>query len=243
MKTVLIDPGSLERVSLEIVGDTYRHLFRASRLAVGDSLRLIDGEGHARRGTIREVSGHSATIALGEAMADGEPRQVVEVWVPMPRPSRASWMVEKLVEVGVSTVCFYSSKRAPRASGQRQIERLVRVAASALMQSGRSRRPVLRGGFSWDELLENVAKMPSRLVLDPAAASHTPAVSDTASPVTLVVGPEGGWTPEEAAALRSAGCHGWRLGPTVLRVETAAIIGVSRLVASSESETPAGPAA
>lgn len=233
MKTVLVGPEALASDRLEIEGETYRHLFRASRLAVGDAVRLVDGQGNARRGLIREVTRHQAVVSVGGKLPDGEPRRRVELWAPMPRPSRASWMVEKLTEVGAAGIHFYLSQRAPRRSGASQIRRLERVAAGALQQCGRSRLPTLTGDHAWSAMLASLGEPGTRcLVLDPSAPAGRPTLGPDADRVALLVGPEGGWTEDETADLRATGGQGVRLGPTVLRVETAAVVGVAMVVCS-----------
>jgi 16S rRNA (uracil1498-N3)-methyltransferase len=226
MKTVIIRPQALGDELVEIEGDAFRHLFRASRLAVGDPLRLVDGAGNARQGIIREVTRRRAVVSVGGVLPAGEPGREVEIWVPMPRPSRASWMVEKLTEVGVAAIRFYASRHAPRSSGTNQLRRLERVAASALQQCGRSRLPALTGDCSWQTMLRALRDEAQWFVLDPASAGWSSFQPGTER-VALIVGPEGGWTAEESADLRRAGGRSVQLGSTVLRVETAAVVGAA----------------
>jgi len=235
MKTVLLGPEMLEKDRVEISGDLHRHLFRASRLRRGEGLRLVDGDGHARSGRIESISSRTAVLSIGEPLADGEPRRRVEVWVPMPRSSRARWMVEKLTEVGAAAIHFYSAQRAPRDSGDPQVTRLRRVAAGALEQCGRSRLPQIDGDLSWADMLEELRREAHCLVLDPAAASGVPRLDADMERVALVIGPEGGWAEAEQAELKVSGGLPIRLGPTTLRVETAAVVGAAVAVMGGES--------
>lgn len=222
MITLLVRPSELESVELPIEGERYRHLFRARRLAAGERLRLVDGAGRARRAEVVLLERGRAVVRLGEAEVVPGPRRQVELLVAPPRPPRATWLVEKASELGVSAIRFLGSERAPRGFGQRALERLRRVAAAAVEQSRQARLPVLSGVHEWRELESLLAASEERRRLERGAGGWRPVAGD--GPLALVIGPEGGWTAGEAAELEAAGCHAVGLGPSVLRVETAAVV-------------------
>jgi 16S rRNA (uracil1498-N3)-methyltransferase len=245
--------------ALRIEGDAYRHLFRARRLAVGDRLRLVDGEGGARWGEVLQVGRTAAVVAVREAAGTNEPVVRLELLVPTLRPERASWLVEKATEVGAAGVTFHNSERAPRAFGGGTLARLRRVAAAAVEQCHRSCCPEIAGPFPLASLLRAapfqgaasavgaaragfaLAGAPRLWLLDPAAsvAGFHPSAHELAPDAArgpraerLLVGPEGGWTAAELAALRAAGWQGVSLGPRVLRIETAAVAAAALLLLS-----------
>ncbi len=232
MRTCLVSPSALEGERLEISGDTYRHLFRAARLAAGEELRLVDGEGRARRGRVVAVHRQAAEIALAESLPAGEPSLALTVWSPLPKAARAAWMVEKLTEVGVVGLRFYRCPRAPRQAGPGALDRLRRVASAAVEQCGRSRRPALSGTHDWSEVPTAVSAAPHAWILDSAGAPGG-GPPDGLETGIVVVGPEGGLTAEELAALEAAGGRRLALGPTPLRVETAAVVGSGLLLAAA----------
>jgi 16S rRNA (uracil1498-N3)-methyltransferase len=257
--------------TLRIEGDAYRHLFRARRLAAGERLRLVDGEGGARWGEVLQVGRAAAAVALREPAAANEPALRLELLVPTLRPERASWLVEKATEVGAASITFHNSERAPRAFGGGTLARLRRVAAAAVEQCHRSCCPRIAGPFPLADLLpsapsqdaaaqagaaragagqagrEGAGAAPTgaaRLwLLDPAApvtgfprpaAGWAPDAADSPHSERLLVGPEGGWTPAELAALHAAGCQGISLGPRLLRIETAAVAAAVLLLLSGQ---------
>jgi 16S rRNA (uracil1498-N3)-methyltransferase len=134
-------------------------------------------------------------------------------------------MVQKLTELGASELIFlHCARSSVRWDGERaakQLARMTRIAREAAMQSRRVWLPVLRGPVSFGE----VVVVPGSVLLDPDG----PQAFGRTSGTMLIVGPEGGFQPDEisAAALR---CH---LGDTVLRVETAAIAAVSVMLTCS----------
>jgi len=228
--TLLVTPAELGSQKLQVEGESYRHLFRARRLAVGETLRVVDGAGRARFGSVAEVERTAGHVLLGDPAPSNEPPLHLELFCPLPKPERTAWLVEKLTEVGVSSIRFLRSERAPRELTAGALARLGRVAAAAVEQCHRARVPALSGPHAWDELASLLAGFDERYVLDPRATKRSPAESSAAR-VALVVGPEGGWPEAEQASLERAGCRRLRLGARVLRIETAAVVGAGLLLA------------
>ena len=223
MITHLIAPESFHAAEVRVEGDAYRHLFRARRLAEGDPIRVVDGEGHARWGEIARVEKRRAVLVLGEPAPANEPPYALTLFCAALRPERASWLVEKATETGAAAVRFLASERTPRRYGEGNVARWRRVATAAVEQCHRARRPSVTGVHGWNELPELLAGCEGRWVLDPAAASAgrwRPAATSGA----VLVGPEGGWSAGERAELEGLGAEPVALGPRVLRAETAAVV-------------------
>ena len=184
------------------------HLERVLRLAPGDPVTVADGAGSwrpCRFGPVLEADGPVVT--------EPSPVPAVTVAFAVVKGDRPEWAVQKLTELGVDRLVPFLAARSvvrwdgPR--GERHIERLRRVAREAAVQSRRARLPEVEGVTTFAE----VAGRPGALLAAPGG--RPPAVGDA----LVVVGPEGGWAPEELAlGLPEVG-----LGPTVLRAETAAV--------------------
>lgn len=226
--TLLADPGSFDVGEVRVEGEPYRHLFRARRLALGDPVRVVDGRGRARWAEVARVDRSVAILRLGEAAPVNEPELRLDLLVPTCRPERASWLVEKATELGVASIRFLHTERAPREFGEGTIARLRRVASAALEQSHGSRLPDITGPHDWRELTVLTDGAGERWVLDTEAepTGWSPAGGSGA----LLIGPEGGWSPGERGHLADAGWKPVGLGPRVLRLETAAIVGAARLL-------------
>jgi len=226
--TLLVDPGRFEGAEVEVEGDSFRHLFRARRLEVGERLRVVDGRGRARWGEVGRVERTRALVRLGEAAPSNEPAMKVELLVPTLRPERAAWLVEKATEVGAAAVRFLHMERAPRTFGDGTLERLRRVAMGAVEQCGRARCPEVTGVHEWREIGALAAGM-RRLVLDPAGEGGPWETGNGA--IALLVGPEGGFSEGERRELGETGWTAVGLGPRVLRAETAAVVGAAACLA------------
>ncbi len=221
----------LDSGEVTVEGEAYRHLFRARRVPVGADVRVVDGQGHARWGKVARVDRSSARVALGEPAPTHEPSFRLELLVPTFRPERASWLVEKATEVGVSAIRFLNSERAPRTFGDGTIERMRRVAVAAVEQCHRSLVPEITGPDAWEEIGRLAVGAEGRWFLDPQGAlgGWGPAGASGA----LLIGPEGGWAPEEREQVLAEGWRPVGLGPRILRIESAALVGAAMLLLKS----------
>ena len=236
--TVYVPPEDFAGDSAELSGDTYRHLFRARRLAVDDGLRVVDGRGRTREGRIAEVKRDRARVELGARLPSREPVRQVSLLVAPPRPERAAWLVEKATEMGVARVAWLDCERSARRLSDAALKRQGRVAVAALQQCGGATLPVLSGPHEWSELGSMVESLDTWWTLDPAGDCQPGTLAPQSRSAGLVIGPEGGWSDSERAALEALGGRPWSLGARVLRVETAALVGAAVLLSSPEA-TPA----
>jgi 16S rRNA (uracil1498-N3)-methyltransferase len=229
-RPTLLDPEAREGAELAVEGDAYRHLFRARRLAAGDAVRVVDGAGGAWSARVGSVGPKRALVRVGDAEPSLEGPLRLEHLVGLPRPQRAAWLVEKATELGVAAVRFLHTERTVRDAGRGTVERWRRVAAAALEQCGRARLPEVTGPHDWREIADLLAPCRRRYVLDPGAPPLERPTAPPDTPVAALVGPEGGWTAPERAALTDLACLPAGLGPRTLRTETAALAAAALLL-------------
>jgi 16S rRNA (uracil1498-N3)-methyltransferase len=225
--TLYVAPDRFDSASAEVTGDAYRHLFRARRLAVGDAVRAVDGRGRARAGRVKAVGRSAAQIELGEAQPALDPSSRVTLIVAPPRPERAAWLVEKATELGVAGIAWLECERSARSISPAALARHGRIAIAALEQCGGATLPTVSGPHAFADLSELVAGLEALWVLDPQGAGRPSPLPGARDALGLVIGPEGGWSDRERAALESLGGAAWCLGDRVLRVETAAVVGAA----------------
>jgi 16S rRNA (uracil1498-N3)-methyltransferase len=241
VSTIVVTPIEFDGSEIELHGDAYHHLFRVKRLKAGESVRVVDGEGRARRGVVARVDRARGVVALGSAEPPREPAVRVELLVAPPEPNRAAWMVEKATEVGIVAIHFVATDRAARDErvfGAHQLARLHRIAVAAVQQCGRSLVPEVTGVHALRDALDvRRNEADSILVLEPGARPVSGLLAGlTASPRrSILIGPEGGWSEAELALFRDEGYLLGSLGDRVLRVETAAVVIAALAVATGEA--------
>lgn len=198
--------------------DDAHHLFRVLRLRDGESVTVSDGAGSWLEA---HVAGQVLQVS-GEVHHEPPP-PALTIASAIPKGDRAEWMVQKLTEIGVAEVVFLHCARSvvrwEGERGERQQARLRRVAREAAMQSRRVWLPIV--GDS--EAFLDAVRRPGAVVADPTGQVSR-CVSDW--PLTVLIGPEGGFTPDELAAAPAL----VGLSDQVLRVETAALVAAARFL-------------
>lgn len=230
--------------NLVIDGEEVGHV-RSLRLRVGDPVEVTDGLGRRRSGRVSALDRRTVGIELAEEIPIVRPLPL-DLLAPVGNRDRSLWLVEKAVELGVGSIRFVEFERSRSVSdGSRTTAfegRARRRAIAALKQSGGS---VLPGIDVVADLRAALADTPSTSVRWIADVAGTPIGSAVESlprdgRLALVVGPEGGTTPEELRSAVDAGFSPVGLGPRTLRFETAAVAGLSVVAARMERDR-AGP--
>ncbi len=139
---------------------------------------------------------------------------------PLPKGDRAHFLIEKLTELGVTAYIPLETRRSVIAVGESRVEKLQRYVMEASKQCGRNRLMEIRLPRTWVDLVADPG-LPPRRWLGDAAGERIGA--DQPKDAVIAVGPEGGFTPEEVEAARTAGWTLVSLGPRTLRIETAAL--------------------
>lgn len=205
------------------------YIGRVLRMAEGDALQLFDGSGQEYRGQLLEVGKKRVRVQLEEQFAGlSESSLPIHLGQGLSRGERMDWAIQKATELGVTEITPIISERCEvRLKDERADKRLAhwrQIAVSACEQCGRSRVPVIHSPVLLNDWLKH-ADAALKLVLHPVAE---PLVSH-ARPASLafVIGPEGGLTENEVDQAKAAGFHAARLGPRVLRTETAPVVALA----------------
>ncbi|MFM1997657.1 MAG: Ribosomal small subunit methyltransferase [Planctomycetota bacterium] len=222
-------PPAAGRAFLE--GDEARHLAKVLRGRVGDEVTLFDGRGLEWPARIAAIDRDRVALETGDPRpAEPLPARRVAIGAALPKGDRQKWMVEKLTELGATTLVPLETTRGVAEATAGARARLERVVIEACKQCGRNTLLEIAEPRSLDRLLAEVPAGTRLLVAHPGGA---PIDADgplaTTADVLALVGPEGGFTAAELAAADAAGATRVGLGPHVLRVETAAIALAARL--------------
>jgi len=203
------------------------HAARVLRLRSGDGVTLFNGQGGEYAARITAIGKHAVTVAIEHyAPVERESPLPVTLVQAVSSGERMDLTIQKAVELGVARIVPVESERCVvRLKGERAEKRVAhwqQVVISACEQCGRNRIPEVRMISPLDVWLAAEASDALRWVLLPGAHTALRDQPRPQKPVELLVGPEGGLTDAEADAAQRAGYQPVRLGPRVLRTETAA---------------------
>lgn len=213
------------------------HLVRVLRLGVGDACALFNGDGHDYAARIVATGKRELRVAIDSAAR-------VERESPLPlvllqgvaRGEKMDLILQKATELGANAFHpLWSQRSEVKLDESRAEKRLAHwrsVVASACEQSGRAEVPEVAAPLSLAAVLGALPAGGTRLILDPEGEFTFDTLQVQAQqPVYLAIGPEGGWSPQDREQLRASGFRGLRLGPRILRTETAGLAAIAALQA------------
>lgn len=208
------------------------HALHVLRIQADDEVGLLDGKGTLAVGAVTKVGRKDLQVRVNQrSESPPQNRSRLTVAVAMPKGDRCKWMFEKLGELGVRSIVPLQTQRANIDVKRLKLDRLHSTLVSAMKQSGQTWLPEVEAPASLLQLLSEpdtikVMAHPSDLLPPFDFSSNNP-------PLTLLIGPEGGFTDEEVelAGTRNVRQIRWPTG--ILRIETAAVIFASQLLSRS----------
>ncbi|QWP78765.1 16S rRNA (uracil(1498)-N(3))-methyltransferase [Lysobacter sp. K5869] len=213
------------------------HLARVLRHEVGDACVLFNGDGRDYHGVISAIGKREVRVAIESAqeVARESPLRLV-LLQGVARGEKMDLILQKATELGASAFHpLWSQRSEVKLDAARADKRLAHwrsVVASACEQSGRAAVPDVAAPLALAAALSALPPGGLRLTLDPEGELGFSTLRiDAAAPVLLAIGPEGGWSPSDREQLRAAGFQGLRLGPRILRTETAGLAAIAALQA------------
>lgn len=212
---------------MELPQEEAGHCIRVLRMKEGDRIRLTDGRGAFYEAVISAVTGKRCLVHV-------EKKEIQEpLWkgylhiamAPTKLMDRNEWFLEKAVEIGVDEVTFLKTTHSER--DVIKMDRIEKIAVSAMKQSQKATLPMLNGmtslrsfierGFDGDKFIAHCEPGSKVLLQDAVVPGHNSLV---------LIGPEGDFSPEEIEMALKAGFKPISLGPSRLRTETAALVAV-----------------
>lgn len=213
---------SAEGGPVKLDDDEMRHV-KSRRLRPGEHVRLIDGAGGSANAVYK-----GADQCLAEPVAyQPEPATAFHLIQALLPAEKLDWALQKAVELGAAAITVFQPDRS--SMGSRRVERTdrwERMIRESAKQCGQARFPTIQ--FQNDLAAALATPLPLIWMMDAAGARPVFAPPAPAQ-VALLVGPEGGWSPEERKCAVAAGAVSVRLGPLVLRSETVAAAGLALL--------------
>ena len=207
------------------------HLARVLRVKTGDRLSVFNGDGKNYQGAIVSATKHQVSVLIDSIeQAETESPLKTCLALAVSKGDRFEWAIKKATELGVTSIVPILSQRVDvRLSPERwtkKREHWQQIVISACEQSGRAVVPEVQEPTILSPWLSDV-EADCKLVLDPEATPN--ALNDQPASIALLIGPEGGLAPSELTLAFENGFSAMRLGPRVLRTETAPLVALSVL--------------
>ncbi|HEY0661113.1 MAG TPA: 16S rRNA (uracil(1498)-N(3))-methyltransferase [Lysobacter sp.] len=213
------------------------HLGRVLRLEVGDDCVLFNGDGHDYAARITALGKRDLRVLIDDAAAvERESPLHVTLLQGIARGEKMDLVLQKATELGIAAIAPLWSQRSEvkldEARAEKRLAHWRGVVIAACEQSGRACVPGVAAPVSLAAALAALPMGGLKLTLDPEGELGLGTLAlAPATPLVLAVGPEGGWSPDDRGQLRAAGFAGLRLGPRILRTETAGLAAIAALQA------------
>jgi 16S rRNA (uracil1498-N3)-methyltransferase len=221
----LIVPDAELSDAVRLCNEDAHHLLNVLRMREGDKLIIADGNG---REALCALTAERKAEILEVFASRGEPVSPIHLYPSLSKGDRFEWMLQKAAELGAVTVTPVMSERCvsgiPSAV---KLERYRRILRSAAEQSGRGRIPELRGALSFPDAADAAKGLRVFCYEEESNITLRQIFSEGFDEISVMTGPEGGYTPEEAETAKLKGWKHVSLGNTVLRCETAPLMVLS----------------
>lgn len=220
--------GPFDTDQLLLDGSEAHHLLHVLRMRTGDRVLVFNGTGAEAEGVITNTSRKSVEIQVtARHAAQASSLRPLILATAVPKGDRFRWLVEKAAELGVTKLVPLLTERSSVDPGENRLKKLQQTIVSAAKQSGQIQLMELAEVQRWDEFLSAVSQTECRLLIADPTGSRIDLFKPAKNPeaaVVILIGPEGGFSPEEIQTALNQGAEAVRLSEGILRVETAAIL-------------------
>jgi 16S rRNA (uracil1498-N3)-methyltransferase len=217
-----------------LVGDEARHLSQVLRIKPGETIVVFDGQGRRAAAEVLSVTRDQVSLRLGDILPSSLPRPAITLAQAIPKGKNMDLIVQKSVELGITAIQPLVTRYTVVQPGEGKSEKWRRTALEACKQCGQDTLPAIAEPLTFERWLSSQGAEPGlKLIASLAPGAHSLRETLRSHPqttaATLLIGPEGDFSPEETAAAIAAGFLPITLGSIVLRVETATFFCLSAL--------------
>jgi 16S rRNA (uracil1498-N3)-methyltransferase len=236
---IFLSTSLQEGINVELPPAATNHLIRVLRLPINAKLTVFNGDGGEYQASIVEIGKKSCVVAVGTYIdKTNESSLSIHLAQGIAHGDKMDFIIQKAVELGVTQITPLLTQFGDvRISGDRLAKRLQHwrnIVISACEQCGRNKIPIIwepKPIINWLSASSEVTTADSsnalRLILHPYAAEPLPSLSKPPQQLSLIIGPEGGFSDKEVKVALDYGCSPISLGPRILRTETASITAIS----------------
>ncbi len=223
-----------EGKELRLTGQAAHHVSNVLRLKPGATIHLFDGHGREHCASLLTVNRSTITLAVHEAVSSRmESTLDITLLQGVARSDHMDMVLQKAVELGVNTIQPLWMLRSQRHLKKDRLEKRIKhwegIIISACEQCGRATLPVLQSVRNFTDWASTTELPGTGIMLQPESKTPLKQLEANESRVAVLVGPEGGMTEAEQTMAVAAGFQGIRLGPRILRTETATLAAISAI--------------
>lgn len=231
MNRFFVEQSAVKAGNIEITDkEDIKHICNVLRLGIGDKLEISDANAFEYLTEIIDISPATVTVRiLDKQKFAREPQIKVTLYQAVPKQGKMETIIQKSVELGVHSIVPVFTERTvvtEKHGFEKKLDRWNRVSAEAVKQCKRGIVPEVRKSMSFEEMLDDLARYD--LVLFPYEEENVTSIKDVlrnlkgkSENIAVIIGPEGGFSREEARAIVDADGKSVSLGKTILRTETA----------------------
>jgi len=219
----------------ELTGDDARHLARVLRAEVGQQYELSDNQ-RAYLAEISALSAQRVAFRIVEPLAPEPPAPAITIFASLIKFDRFEWLIEKATELGVARIVPVDAERTEKGlarAAAKRVERWRKIARESSQQARRVHMPEIALPVTFDAAVSDSSPFRYFLEEQPGARPLPDVLPAAHGTVSILTGPEGGWTAQERERAAQAGWNPVSLGPNVLRAETAAMAALAILTVSN----------
>lgn len=231
-----ISPGQILEPFITITGEDSRHIAVVLRMKAGERLLLCDGRGAEYTATITSIGRSEIKTNIVSRSRRNIPGPPILLGQGIPKSDKMDLIMQKATELGVSSIVPLVTERTivKLKDEEKRLLRWGKICREAAMQSNRPDIPRVEEILLFRDFIQGLAPDPHALLLLPWEEGTEPIKNvlrkhGQIKKVSVLIGPEGGFSPKEAELAREKGFHAVSLGPNILRTETAAIAAVSMI--------------
>lgn len=213
-----------------VSGSDSQHLCRVLRQKAGDSIIFCDNSGNDYEGEILEISSENVLLKIAKSwQSTTEANIFAHMYLGITKGDKLEWAIQKSVELGCASITpFYSRYTVVKPKkDEEKLERYRRIAKEAAKQSGRGKIPDINMALKFPEMLKDACEKDYPLFFYEKGGGSLKdifnGINSENKSFALISGPEGGFSPEEAAEAEEKGCITASLGKRILRAETAPV--------------------
>ncbi|MGC4016693.1 MAG: 16S rRNA (uracil(1498)-N(3))-methyltransferase [Luteolibacter sp.] len=215
-----------------LTGDEAKHLSQVMRIRAGETVTVFDGAGRRAEAAVREVVRDRVKLSLAESRTLPRMQPAMVLAIAIPKGKTMDLVVQKAVELGVAVIQPLVTRRTIVQPGDGKADKWRRVALEACKQCGSDFLPEVAEPLEFPAWLDSTSaglRLIASLAPGAKPMREVVRIAEKTSSATVLVGPEGDFTPEETSTALLSGFLPVTLGPTVLRTETAALFALSAL--------------